>query len=89
MERLEPGKAVWESWVRQLLLPAFQGWVQLIAPHHRRVKLLHTHPMGMSLSWQLGFQGRQGGAPCGAVFPSVFAEGRTGRICTDRAWFWE
>lgn len=61
---LEPGKAVRGSRVRRLLLPASQGWVQLIAPHHRRVELLHTHAMGTSLSWQLSFQGRQGAAPC-------------------------
>lgn len=68
IQRLEPGKAVLGSRVRQLLLPAFQGWVQLIAPHHRRAELLHTHPMGTSLPWQLGFQGRQGAAPCKAVW---------------------
>jgi len=88
-QRLEPGEAVLGSRVRQLLLPAFRGWVQLIAPHHRRVELLHTHPMGVSLPWQLIFQGRQEAAPWKAAFPSVFGEGRTGSICTGHTWFWE
>lgn len=87
IQRLEPGKAVLGSWLRQLLLPAFQVWVQLIAPHHCRVELLHTHPMGMSLPWWLSFQGRQGVARCEAVF--LFGEGRKGSICIARVWFWE
>lgn len=89
IQRLEPGKAVLGSQVRQLLFPAFQGWVQFIAPHHHRVEVLHAHPMGSSLPWQLGFRGREGVAPCEAVFPSVFGEGRMGLICTDHASFWE
>lgn len=42
IQRLEPGKAVRGSRVRQLLLPASQGWVQLIAPHHQSGAPAHS-----------------------------------------------